>query len=193
MPVRCAVDIVQCAVGALRVLNVPDQPHLGPPPRPRVQGLRFISALLLPGPGSHWSGSWPLGWLPRLSSDLPRHYGLTWRYLGWPWLLPLDLILTSVPSSAWGLPFHHGLTQWPGPLADPGCLFQASPAFLDVGPNLIYQGPCPGITFGSPPLGEQLGLSAPQHNSVTGCHTAVYSSVWSLYVLLVIEHFKGQN
>lgn len=131
MPVRCAVDIVQCAVGALRVLNVPDQPHLGPPPRPRVQGLRFISALLLPGPGSRWSGSWPLGWLPRLSSDLPRHYGLTWRYLGWPWLLPLDLILTSVPSL--GLAFSPWTYTVTGTLGWPWLPFSGQPGFSRCG------------------------------------------------------------
>jgi len=44
-------------------------------------------------------------------------------------------------------------------------------------PQLSRSLPCPAITFGSSSVGKQLGLSAPQHNSMTVSHAAAYYPV----------------
>lgn len=79
---RCAVDIAPRAVGALRVLNVPDQPHVGPPPA------------TCPGAPFHFSSAsaWP--WVPLIRILTPglasqaelRPASSLWAYLAIPGL-----------------------------------------------------------------------------------------------------------
>lgn len=190
---RRAVDIVQCAVGALRVLNVPDQPHLGPPPRHVSRGsvsfqLCFCLAVDPADPDPDPRVDFP-GWAQTclVTTGLP---GDTWAdpgYCHWTRSWPL------FPAQPWACLFTMDLRRDHWTLGWPWLPFSGQPCFsrCGAGPHLSRSLPWYHIWFTT--SWRAAGSFCSQHNSVTGCHAAAYSSVWSLYTPLVIEHFKGQN
>lgn len=125
----------------------------------------FSPVLFVPGHVPHWSRPWFLGLISQIHLKLPHHLVLTGWSLGcghhhwtWSWLL-----FTAWPwTCLFPMVLPNDLDPWVALIT----------FLMSVLPVLAWWGWASAIKvsvllwyLGSPPAGEQLGLSAPQHNS----------------------------